>query len=74
MGAFSMIGTTVSHYEILEKIGQGGMGEVFLADNLCLGRKGAFKFLPEDMQQDAASIIPISAISTRWGITHEPTD
>ena len=47
-----MVGTTVSHYKVLEKIGQGGMGEVFLAQDTSLDRKVALKFLPDFLHQD----------------------
>ena len=47
-----MVGETISHYKVLEKIGQGGMGEVFLAQDTSLDRKVALKFLTEDLQQD----------------------
>ena len=47
-----MIGTKVNHYEIIEKIGEGGMGEVYLALDTTLDRKVALKFLPPRLSID----------------------
>ncbi len=51
-----MIGKTLSHYKIIEQIGAGGMGEVYLADDLKLERKVAIKFLPQQLTKDRDNV------------------